>query len=617
MKTAIATVTLSGSLPKKLEAAADAGFDAVELFDNDLIQFSGTPRDVKEIADDLGLKILALQPFRDLEGMPEELKRQKFYHMQRRFEMMHELGTERILCCSNVSPYAVADKERCAADLYEAAELAHKEGFIMGYEALSWGRYVADYEDAWDLVKRANHPALGINLDTFHMFSRGNTLDCLRDEITVDKIALVQVADAPIIPTSDLMHWSRHYRCFPGQGDMPVAEFMKVLCDKNFDDYISHEIFNDEFRSSSAEQRAVDGMRSLIWLDKTCKDVKPTADITDIEFVEFAIEGEQGEALVETLNSLGFNETHKHVSKNVSLMQMGDINLVLNREPTSQAHQHYQVHGASVCAFALTTSSVKESLSQADEYRIKRFKNATGPGELNIPALRGVGDGLVYLVERHKKFRFYDVDFDAIEGAQPGDAGLIRIDHMAQSVANTDFLSASFFYKSVFNFDIAPVQDLPDIYGLVTSRVASSQNGRVKIPLNMTEAKQASPERFIQRTHGAGVQQIAFECEDIMKAAAKLSQDKVLPIPDNYYREIEGKFQIEPQLLEKMKSLNVLYDRNEDGEFFHFYTREVQGAFFEVVQRVGSYAGFGEPNAHVRFAAQAAIREMEATLALN
>lgn len=614
MKTSIATITLSGNLREKLEAAAAAGFDAVELFDTDLIQYSGTPKEVRLIAEDLGLKILALQPFRDIEGLPKDRKKQKFIHMQSRFEMMHELGTDRILCCSSVSPHATNDSAQCAADLHEAAQLASQEGFIMGYEALSWGRYIADYEDAWELIKRADHPSLGINLDTFHMFARGNTLDCLRDNIPLDKIALVQVADAPKLHLQDLMNYSRHYRCFPGQGDMPIVEFMRVLWDKGFNDYVSHEVFNDEFRASSADRRAVDGIRSLIWLDKHRHSYQPQAEITGVEFIEFAIEGEEGESIVDMLHSLGFRETHRHYSKQVSLMQMGEINLVLNREPESQAHQHYQLHGASVCALALTTSSVKESLKQAAEYRIKQFKNMAGPGELNIPALLGVGGALVYLVERNKKFRFYDVDFERLDDVEACDSGLKCIDHIAQSVSNTDYLSVSFFYKSVFNFDITPMQDVPDVHGLVTSRVASSANGRVQIPINMTESRHASPERFIQRTHGAGVQQIAFECEDIFLAAKQLGSSKVLPVPENYYREIEGKFGVDADLLLSLKEHNILYDKNDDGEFFHFYTLEVQGVFFEVVQRMGEYKGFGEPNAHIRFAAQYDIRNLEVSL---
>jgi 4-hydroxyphenylpyruvate dioxygenase len=235
---------------------------------------------------------------------------------------------------------------------------------------------------------------------------------------------------------------------------------------------------------------------------------------------------------------------------------------------------------------------------------------------LNIPALRGVGDSLVYLVERHKKFRFFDVDFESVDGVELPKVGVKRVDHMAQSVTNTDFLSAAFFYKSVFNFDITPVQDLPDIYGLVTSRVASSQNGQVKIPINMTEARQASPQRFIQRTHGAGMQQIAFECDDVLAFAEQVNPESVLPVPNNYYREIKGKFGLSDERIEALQRFNILYDANDEGEFLHFYTREVQGVFFEVLQRIGGYQAYGEANAHIRFAAQAALRDYETSLVL-
>ncbi|MBV1789522.1 sugar phosphate isomerase/epimerase and 4-hydroxyphenylpyruvate domain-containing protein [Marinobacterium sp. D7] len=606
MKTALATVTLSGSLPAKLEAAAAAGFQGIEIFENDLTQFDGSPADVRRIAQDLGLEIIALQPFRDMEGMPEPYRSQKLRYIQRKFELMHELGTDRFLMCSNVSPYASNDRSQCAADLHEIAELAAKEGLRVGYEALAWGRHIADYEDAWDLIKRADHPNLGINLDTFHMFARGNTLDCLRDEIPVDKIALVQVADAPIMQM-DVLQYSRHFRCFPGQGDLPVVEFVQCLKEKGFDDYLSHEIFNDEFRSSSPKEKAVDGMRSLIWLEEqTSKQPNlPEPEIVDVEFVEFAIEGDSGEELIQLCESLGFRETHRHRSKNVSLMRQGDINLILNREPESLAHEHYQLHGVSVCALALATNDLKAMLERADRYHLKRFANQAGPGELNIPALRGVGDSLVYFVERSGKFRFFDIDFVPVGDKSTG-LGLARIDHIGQSVANTDFLSTSFFYKSLFDFTIEPSQDLPDIYGLVVSRTAESRNGRVRIPINMSEARQTSPQRFIQRSKGSGFQQIAFECEDIFTAAAGVGANRVLPVPANYYRDIEAKFGLEPELLVRLKQHNLLYDRNEEGgEFFHFYTVETHGVFFEVVQRKGGYNRYGEANAHIRFAAQA------------
>ncbi len=611
MKTALATVTLSGSLPAKLEAAAAAGFQGVEIFENDLLQYEGSPADVRRMAESLGLEIIALQPFRDMEGMPEPYRSQKFSYLQRKFALAHELGTKRLLMCSNVSPHASGDRNQCAADLHALAEMARAEGLTLGYEALAWGRFIADYEDAWDLVKRADHPNLGINLDTFHMFARGNTLDCLRDEIPVDKIALVQIADAPIMQM-DVLQYSRHFRCFPGQGDLPVVDFVRCLQDKGFDDYLSHEIFNDEFRSSSAKEKAIDGMRSMIWLQEQSIEKEPeqNTEITDIEFVEFAVEGDSGEDLISLLHQLGFRETHQHRSKNVSLMRQGDINLILNREPQSQAHEHFQRHGVSVCALAFASSNLKSTLARANRYHLQRFEHQAGPGELNIPAIRGVGDSLVYFVERNGSYRFFDIDFVPVEG-KPEGLGLERIDHMGQSVAKTDFLSASFFYKSLFGFDIEPSQDLPDIFGLVVSRTAKSADGRVRIPINMTDAREASPQRFIQRSKGSGFQQVAFECEDIFKAASGAGPENLLPIPANYYGDIEAKFALEPDFVATLKAHNILYDRSEEGgELFHFYTKETHGVFFEVLQRRGGYSRYGEANAHIRLAAQSRQYEL-------
>ncbi|RUM50447.1 MAG: sugar phosphate isomerase/epimerase and 4-hydroxyphenylpyruvate domain-containing protein, partial [Marinomonas sp.] len=170
---------------------------------------------------------------------------------------------------------------------------------------------------------------------------------------------------------------------------------------------------------------------------------------------------------------------------------------------------------------------------------------------------------------------------------------------------NVDFLSTGFFYKSLFGFDIQPSQDLPDIHGLVVSRTATNKDKSIRIPINMTNARSASAERFLTQTRGSGVQQIAFACDDIFTAAKNMDQEKVLTIPNNYYRDIEARFDLSEELIAKLKAYNILFDRNDQGEFFHFYTEQMHGVFFEVVQRVDGYDNYGEANAFVRLAAQA------------
>src|SRR6478752_8461015 len=262
MQTSIATVSLSGGLAEKLEAIAAAGFTGVEIFESDLLSFNGTPKDVARLVASLGLKIVTFQPFRDFEGMPEPQRSRTFARAERKFDLMGELGCDLLMICSNVAPDSLGGIERAAADFHELGERAQKRGLRVAFEALSWGRHIHDYRDAWEVVRRANHPSVGLVLDSFHVLARGTDLSAIRS-IPADKIFLVQMADAPKLDM-DYLSWSRHYRCFPGQGDLPINEFMDALNATGFDGLLSLEIFNDRFRAGSARRVAIDGQRSLI-----------------------------------------------------------------------------------------------------------------------------------------------------------------------------------------------------------------------------------------------------------------------------------------------------------------------------------------------------------------
>ncbi|HEX8168546.1 MAG TPA: sugar phosphate isomerase/epimerase, partial [Beijerinckiaceae bacterium] len=264
MRTAIATVCLSGTLAEKLEAIAAAKFKGVEIFENDLLSFNGAPADVRRMAADLGLEIITFQPFRDFEGMPEPHRSKAFSRAERKFDVMEELSCGLLLVCSNVSPDSLGGIDRAAADFRELGERAGRRGLRVGYEALAWGRHVNDYRDAWEVVRRADHPAVGLVLDSFHALVRKTDLRPM-PAIPKDRIFLVQVADAPLLEM-DYLSWSRHYRCFPGQGDLPVDAFMEALQATGFDGLLSLEIFNDRFRAGSARSVAVDGQRSLVFM---------------------------------------------------------------------------------------------------------------------------------------------------------------------------------------------------------------------------------------------------------------------------------------------------------------------------------------------------------------
>lgn len=166
-ETSIATVCLSGTLPEKLEAIAHAGFDAVEIFENDLIQFDGTPAEVRGLCKKLGLRISMYQPFRELEGLLNPTSRKRtFERLERKLQLMKELGTDLILLCSNVGECS-GDMDVIIRDLTEAAELASRYDMKIAYEALSWATHVNRWETSWKIVEKINHPNLGICLDTY------------------------------------------------------------------------------------------------------------------------------------------------------------------------------------------------------------------------------------------------------------------------------------------------------------------------------------------------------------------------------------------------------------------------------------------------------------------
>src|SRR4051812_32380981 len=176
MQTAIATVCLSGTLNEKLAAIAAARFKGVEIFENDLLSFNGTPAEVRRMVANLGLEVITFQPFRDFEGMPEPQRSKAFARAERKFDVMEELGCDLLLVCSNVSPESLGGIDRAAADFNELGERAARRGLRVGFEALAWGRHVNDYRDAWEVVRRADHRSIGLVLDSFHALVRKTDL---------------------------------------------------------------------------------------------------------------------------------------------------------------------------------------------------------------------------------------------------------------------------------------------------------------------------------------------------------------------------------------------------------------------------------------------------------
>lgn len=334
MRTSIATVSLSGSLTEKLTAAARAGFDGVEIFENDLLASPLTPEEIRARTADLGLSIDLYQPMRDIEAVPQDEFARNLRRARHKFELMRRLGADTVLVCSSVSPLAVDDDALAAAQLSQLADLAQDFGIRVAYEALAWGRHVSTYDHAWSIVEAADHPALGTCLDSFHILARGGDPKGIED-IPGEKIFFLQLADAPLM-AMDVLQWSRHYRCFPGQGGFDIAGLLGHVIRAGYQGPLSLEVFNDVFRQAEAGPTAVDARRSLLVLQEATGLAAPPAPVvpTGIAFAELVTP--DVEPVTALLGALGFTRRARHRSKPVDLWQQGEARVLVNTGPAAR-----------------------------------------------------------------------------------------------------------------------------------------------------------------------------------------------------------------------------------------------------------------------------------------
>ncbi|MGI3166957.1 bifunctional sugar phosphate isomerase/epimerase/4-hydroxyphenylpyruvate dioxygenase family protein [Pseudooceanicola sp. 200-1SW] len=617
MKTSIATVCIAGDLREKLAAIAAAGFDGIEIFEQDFIAFDASPRDVGAMVRDHGLEISLFQPFRDFEGLPEPERTRAFDRMERKFDLMQELGTDLVLVCSSCHPKALGGIDRMAADFAELGDRASKRGLRVGYEALAWGKHVWDHRDAWEVVRRADHPNIGLIVDSFHTLGRKLDPDSIR-RIPGDKIFFVQLADAPLIEM-DLLYWSRHFRNMPGEGDLDVTGFMRAVAATGYDGPISLEVFNDQFRGGSPRAIAQDGHRSLVYLMDQVKRAEPELKITapdiparveaeGVAFVEFAASEAEAEGLRKLLSSMGFRRAGKHVSKQVEVWQQGEIRIVLNTEQEGFAHTAHIAHGLNICDVGLTVHSAADTVTRARALGATPFSQPVGPGELDIPAIRGVGSGLLHFIDHGSDLaKVWEIEFEPAPGGAATEAGLTRIDHIGQTMNYEEMLTWSLFYLSLFDVAKQATVDVVDPGGLVRSQAIESPDGALRLTLNGAETHRTFAGRFIADSFGSSVQHVAFATDDIFATAEALRETgfEALPMSDNYYDDLAARLGLEPEFTDRLRRGNILYDEDANGAFFQVYTRSVgDGIFLEIVQRKGGYVGYGAPNAPFRIAAQ-------------
>ena len=379
MRTSIATVCLSGSLVGKLHACAEAGFDGVEVFEPDLVAAPESPEEIRALADRLGLTLDLHQPFRDAEGVGEEEFARVLRRAAAKFALMQRLGIDTLLVCSNVGTATVDDDDVSADQLRRLGDLAQRHGVRIAYEALAWGRYVDDYRRAWRIVQKADHPAVGTCLDSFHILSRGHDPAAI-EEIPGDKVFFLQLADAPAL-SMDLLSWSRHHRLFPGEGSFDLTGFLRHVLATGYDGPLSLEVFNDTFRQTDPVRTARQALRSLRWLADGAgvgsPTLPPAGQPVGYDFVEVrAADTEPVEVL---LDQLGFGFGGRHQSKGVRLWTHGEARVVVDEQPGAGE--------AALAAVGYQVTDPEAAAVRAERLLAPRVHRTTYAGE---EELRGV-----------------------------------------------------------------------------------------------------------------------------------------------------------------------------------------------------------------------------------
>ena len=328
------------------------------------------------------------------------------------------------------------------------------------------------------------------------------------------------------------------------------------------------------------------------------------------EFIEYA--APDPAAMAAVFERMGFKAIARHRHKAVTLYRQGEINFILNAEPDSFAQRFARLHGPSVCAIAFRVRDAKAAYERAVSLGAWGYADHAGPGELNIPAIKGVGDSLLYLVDRWRgkngakhgeigNIGFFDVDFEALPGASldPFGHGLTYIDHLTHNVHRGRMAEWADFYERIFNFREIRYFDIEGQVTGVKSKALTSPCGRIRIPINEEgNEKRGQISEYLDTYRGEGIQHIALGAQDLFKTvdAMRASGVKLLDTIDTYYELIDKRIPGHGENVAELKKRRILVDGKPGELLLQIFSENQLGPiFFEFIQRKGDQ-GFGEGN---------------------
>jgi len=604
MQRCISSLSFSDPLSEKIRAAAEAGFHGIEIFREDIVGFEGRPEDIRALAEHCGIAITSLQSLRDYEAAPADREDWCRKKAERFVDLAVRLGAPLLVLCANTSADTVNDIERAAQDIARLADMAAARGVRIGYEALATSAHVKTYAQAWEIVRKADRPNLGLVINAIHSFAADAGLEALAD-IDMARVFLVHLADAPTTRI-DTRLMTESFRLLPGQGNLPIPELHANLLQRGYAGPMSMEIFNDQLRALDPRQIARDAMRSFDLLDD-CLAGEGTLHsvVQDVSFVELTCQGADAAEAHLMLRAMGFVQSHANANSTLSIYRQGDIRILVNTIPKGLAHSVYLMQGLSVSALGLRLSEIGPLARYSEP-------GLAAQGH-DLPIIRGPGGAVFYLCDSVlEDTTFFKETFSPLADVKTNNS-LQRIDHFAQALVPNLFLSGLLFYRAILDFRSESQSDVLDPHGTVHSRIVANDTGSVRMSLNSSLSSGTTTQRFLEKSGYSAYHHFAFATTDIFAYAQTLAPQYVLQIPDNYYEDLFLRFDLPADLVERMRAQNILYDRDAQGRYFQLYSRAINGLFFEVVQRDG-YAGLGAANASVRMLAQTRDYEDEHAL---
>ena len=595
----LATVCLSGTLTDKLDAAAVAGFDGVEIFAPDLVAEALSPGEIGARCRDLGLSVDLYQPLRDVDSTDPVRFAANLRRAEAMFDVMSGLGADTVLACSSVSPDAVADPDRLAGQLHTLADRAHTRGIRIAYEALAWGRHVNTWDASWDAVRAADHPALGLCLDSFHVLARGSDTGPVA-RVPGEKIFFLQLADAREL-SMDLLSWSRHHRLFPGQGGFDLAGFLAPALEAGYSGPLSLEVFNDVFRQSDPVRTAVDARRSLLALAEATAHRGSGADpvatpppaLRGTAFVELR---DAAGDLGDVLRALGFARTGVHRTKPVERWEQGGARLLVNASGGDDG-------GSAISAIGVESADPRASARRAGRLCVPPLPRQTGPGEADLAEI-AAPDGTSVLFCRTAPDGPGPVwSHDFLPTGEPGAAGtgVTGIDHIGLTQPYDAFDEAVLFHRAVLGLDTVADGEFAAPFGLVRSRALADTARRIRIALTVSLLRRGEWSPAV-----TDPQHVALSTDDVLATAAavRAAGVRLLDVPSNYHDDLAVRLELPQERITAYRELGVLHERDGDGDLLQVCTELLGGRLFlSLVQRTGRHDGHGWGDAPVRMAA--------------